>query len=220
MRTLAAALSLALPMAALAADADEAIRLLVERETGFPGRVEVSVGAPNSRLQLAPCARAEPFVPAGARLWGRTTLGLRCVEGAAWQAFLPVQVKIFAAAPVAARALAQGETVSPSDLQQEEIEITRYPVGAIADPAQLADKQLSRSLAAGQPLLREYFRARPVLAQGDTVRLLYQGKNFTVSSQGRALSHARDGQGVTVVTESGKSVSGIARPGGVVELSN
>ena len=218
-RQLAAVLGLALPLAALAADPAEQFRLMVEREAGFPGRVEVSVGSPNARLQLAPCARIEPFIPAGARLWGRTTLGLRCVEGAAWQAFVPVQVKIFAAAPVAARALAQGSSVAPSDLQEEEVEVTRFPAGAIADPAQLADKLLSRPVAAGQPLLREYLRARPVLAQGDTVTLLYQGRNFSVSTQGRALAHALDGQNVTVVTESGRNVSGIARPGRIVELS-
>jgi len=218
MRPIAAFLLCSLPLAA-AADPAEQFRLMVERESGFPGRVEVSVGSPNARLQLAPCARIEPFIPAGARLWGRTTLGLRCVEGAAWQAFVPVQVRIFASAPVAARALPQGASVSPSDLQDEEIEVTRFPAGALADPSQLADKQLTRPLAAGQPLLREYLRARPVLAQGDTVKLLYLGKNFSVSTQGRALSHALDGQNVTVVTESGRNVSGIARPGRIVELN-
>jgi flagella basal body P-ring formation protein FlgA len=218
MKRAAALLSLALPLAALA-DPAEQVRLLVEREAGFPGRVEVSVGNPNTRLQLAPCARMEPFIPAGARLWGRTTLGLRCVEGATWQVFIPVQVKIFAPAPVAARSLPQGQPVTAADLQMEEVEVTRFPAGAFVDPAQLADKQLSRAVAAGQPLLRDYFRARPVLAQGDTVKLVYQGKNFMISSQGRALSHAVDGQTVTVVTESGRNVSGVARPGRIVELS-
>jgi flagella basal body P-ring formation protein FlgA len=220
MNKIAVALLLALPAVALAGDPAEEIRLMIEREGGFAGRVEVSVGNPNARLQLAPCARMEPFIPPGTRLWGRTTLGLRCVEGAAWRAYLPVHVRVFAAAPVAARALAQGQTVAPSDLQQQEIEITRFPIGAIADPAQLADKQLARALAAGQPLLRDHFRPRPVLAQGDSVRVVYQGTNFSVATQGRALSHALDGQSVTVVTESGRSVSGIARPGRVVELSH
>jgi flagella basal body P-ring formation protein FlgA len=211
--------ALALPFGALADPADQ-VRLLVEREAGFPGRVEVSIGNPNSRLQLAPCARMEPFIPQGARLWGRTTLGLRCVEGAAWQAFIPVHVRIHAMAPVAARPLAQGQAVTAADLQMEEIEVTRFPAGAIADPAQLADKQLARPLATGQPLLREHLRARPVLAQGDSVKLVYQGANFSVATQGRALAHALDGQSVTVVTESGRHVSGIARPGRVVQLSH
>ena len=219
MKKLAALLTLSLPLAAAAADPSEQVRLLVEREAGFPGRVEVTVGQPSSRLHLAPCARVEPFIPAGARLWGRTTLGLRCVEGATWQTFVPVQVTIWAMAPVAARALAAGQPVGADDLQMEEVEVTRYPAGSLADPAQLADKLLTRALPAGRPLLRSDLRARPVLAQGDSVKLLFRGRNFTVSTQGRALAYALDGQNVTVATDSGRNVTGIARPGHIVELT-
>ena len=73
--------------------------------------------------------------------------------------------------------------------------------------------------SAGQPLLRDGFRARPVLAQGDTVKLLYSGQGFSVSTQGRALSGAVDGQSVRVVTDSGRTISGTARPNRVVELT-
>src|SRR3989344_4914921 len=53
--------------------------------SGLPLRMEVSVASLDSRLRLAPCARVEPYLPVGARLWGRTRLGLRCVEGqTAW----------------------------------------------------------------------------------------------------------------------------------------
>ena len=198
----------------------EQLRVFLEKETtGFAGRIEVSIGTPGSRLQLAPCANPQPFVPAGARLWGRTTLGVRCVEGATWQVFLPVHIKVFGQAPVATRQLNAGDSLSDSDLRFDEIELTRYPLGAIADLSQLADKQLSRPIAAGQPLLRDGFRARPVLAQGDTVKLLYSGQGFSVSTQGRALSGAVDGQSVRVVTDSGRTISGTARPNRVVELT-
>ena len=49
--------------------------------TQSPLRMEVSVGALDERLRLAPCARVEPYLPAGARLWGRTRLGLRRRDG-------------------------------------------------------------------------------------------------------------------------------------------
>ena len=55
-----------------------------------PLRMEVEVGALDERLRLAPCARVEPYLPAGARLWGRSRLGLRCLEGATrWNVFCP-----------------------------------------------------------------------------------------------------------------------------------
>src|SRR4051794_3646230 len=99
MKKALAALLCLLPAPAIADEPADALRLYVEREAG-PGRVELSVGKPSNRLQLAPCAEMEPFVPPGARLWGRTTLGVRCVSGATWQAFLPVHVRIYGQAQV------------------------------------------------------------------------------------------------------------------------
>jgi flagellar basal body P-ring formation protein FlgA len=59
-----------------------------------PLRMEVTVGALDSRLRLAPCAQVQPYVPTGSRLWGKTRLGLRCVTGESkWQVFLPVTVQ-------------------------------------------------------------------------------------------------------------------------------
>ena len=57
-------------------------------------RMIVTVGALDSRLSLAPCAAIEPYVPNGLRLWGKTRIGVRCLDGAVrWNVFLPVQVK-------------------------------------------------------------------------------------------------------------------------------
>ena len=200
-------------------DSPELLRLYLQKETaGVPGRVEVSIGNPNSRLQLAPCNNMQPFLPTGANLWGRSTLGVRCTEGATWQVFLPVHVRVYGQAPVAARPLNAGENLVAADIRFEEVELSRYAAGAIADPTQLEDKQLARQVAAGQPLMRDQFRARPVLGPGDMVKLVYSGPGFAVSTQARALTAATDGQSVRVVTESGKTISGTARPNRVVEL--
>jgi flagella basal body P-ring formation protein FlgA len=40
-----------------------------------------------------------------------------------------------------------------------------------------------------------------------------------VSSEGKALNNASDGQVVQVRAASGQTISGIARPGGMVEVS-
>lgn len=205
--------------AAADSDAPEQLRLFLEKETsGVAGRVEVSVGAPHTRLNLAACRDMQPFVPAGTRLWGRTTLGVRCVEGAVWQVFLPVNIRIFGQGPVASRALNAGDGLTEADVRFEEIELTRYPVGAIADIAQVGDKQLSRPVTAGQPLTRDLFRARQVVAQGDSVKVVYSGPGFAVSTQARALSGANEGQTVRVMTESGKTLTGTAKSGRVVEI--
>lgn len=195
------------------------VRLFVESQTGnLAARVEVTVGQPDSRLQLAPCLKAEPFLPAGARLWGRSWVGLRCVDGARWSVTIPVEVKVYGPALVAARALAANQPVGAADVQTQEIELSKESASVFADARSLDGRLLTRPLAAGQALRTDYFRAAPVIAQGDAVRLVARGPGFSVSTDALALQHAGDGQAIRVKTEAGRVVTGVARAGRVVEV--
>ena len=195
------------------------VRLYLEKATaGLPGRVEVKIGRLDERLQLAPCAQVEPYVPGNARLWGKTQIGLRCISGASWNVFLPVEVKVFGHALVASRPIAYGQTVSQEDLQLEEVELSREPGVAVTDAQTLDGKTSTRAIAQGQILRSEHFRAPPAVAAGDTVRLVFTGNGFSVSASGRSLGAAADGMPVRVQTESGRVVQGTARAGRVVEM--
>lgn len=182
-------------------------------------RVEVTLGQLDPRLQLAPCARIESFLPANTRLWGRTRVGLRCTAGAGWTVQLPVTVRVFGPALVAARPLAVGQAPTAADLQTAEIEWTREPQGVVTDEAQLDGRVLARTIAAGQPLPLAALRAPQVVAAGDPVRLQGQGAGFTVGADAVALGAALDGQPVRVRTESGRVLTGTARAGRRVEVS-
>ena len=59
--------------------------------SALPLRMEVSVGSLDSRLRLAPCARVEPYLPVGARLWGRTRLVSRLDARLSGSGCLPQQ---------------------------------------------------------------------------------------------------------------------------------
>ena len=159
--------------------------------TGLPGRVEVTVGAIDGRLRLSPCAQMVPFMPAGARLWGRSLIGVRCQDtgpgGPGWSVLIPVEVKVFGQALVATRPLQAGDTPSLDALTLQEIELTREPPGVLIDLAQVPDSILTRALAAGQPLRREHLRPRPVIATGDMVKLVASGIGFSVTGYGKAL---------------------------------
>lgn len=197
----------------------QAVRMLLERETtGLPGRVALEFGVLDPRTRPAPCARVEPFLPGGARPWGRTTIGLRCSDGAPWSTFLPVNVRVFAPVLVASRSLSAGQSLAGEDYRIEEIDLTQQPPGAVQDAAFALDKVLSRPVASGQPLRREHFRLRPLVTPGDPVRLVYEGEGFTVSTEAKALGAATDGQPVRVQTESGRVVTGIAAGPRMVRL--
>jgi flagellar basal body P-ring formation protein FlgA len=176
-----------------------------------PGaRVEVEVGSLDARLKLAPCARITPYVPQGARLWGRARLGLRCDEGARWNVYLPVTVKVYAQALIAVQALPAGSVVDASQLRLDEVDLAAEASPVVVRAQTAAGRTLVRALRPGQPLREADLKARQWFAAGDTVRVITQGSGFAISADGQALNPGIDGQVVKVRTEGGRVVSGRA----------
>ncbi|MBL0423323.1 flagellar basal body P-ring formation protein FlgA [Ramlibacter sp. AW1] len=186
---------------------------------GF-SRFEITPGRwPASLSRLAPCERAEYFLPPGMRGWGRASVGMRCLQGARWTVMLPVTVATWGPAWVAARALPAGAQLAAEDLQQQEVELTLEPAAPVGDVAGLEGRTLLRTVPAGQPLRLDMTRATPVVQAGDPVRLRVVGSGFQITSSGQALGSAGAGQSVRVRTEAGKVLSGVAREGRVVEIA-
>jgi flagella basal body P-ring formation protein FlgA len=193
---------------------------LRQETTGLPGEVGVQVGAVDERLGLAPCAQLQPFVPPGARLWGNTTVGVRCIGANAWTVYVPVQIKVTGTYLTAARPLSQGQVLGPDDLVARTGELTQMPAGVLLQPAQALGKAMTSGISGGEPLRADMLRAPTILQSNQPVKVLAKGPGFVVSAEGRALNNAADGQTVQVRVASGQVIAGIVRQGPVVELSN
>ena len=173
-------------------------------------RVELEVGELDPRLKLAPCERIEPFVPNGTRLWGKSRIGLRCMAGpVAWKVYLPVTVKVFGQALVAAGPLQAGAELTVLDLRYAEVDLGSLTTPAFTDASRLAGRVLTRALAAGEPVRGDALRTRQWFGAGEIVTLTAMGRGFAVSSEGQALSPGMEGQPVRVRTESGRIVTGL-----------
>jgi flagella basal body P-ring formation protein FlgA len=209
------------PGAQPSAELAERIRLLVDERVlpgGGGGEVEVTVGEPDARLKLAPCGRMEPFVPSGARLLGRTSLGVRCVEGASWVVYVPVQIKLYVDAWVAARPIPRGQPVGPDDVRIDRVDVAPLNGNALLPDASVAGRTALRSLNPGDPLRRDALRAPTVVQPGDAVQVVAVGTGFAAQSPGKALTLAADGQTTQVSLPGGRVLTGVARPGGIVEV--
>lgn len=182
-------------------------------------RLDVQLAPMPARSALAPCARAEPFLPQGARAWGRVTVGVRCVDGASWTTLVPVTVRAWAVGGVAAQPLAAGTVPGPADVREQEIEVTREFVLPMPNLQAAQGQALTRPLAAGQPLRADMLRTVAAVQAGDPVRLRIAGAGFSVTTTGQALSSAADGQTLRVRTELGKVLTGVAREGRVVDVT-
>jgi len=185
-----------------------------------PGlRAEITVGEIDSRLRLAPCDRTEVFLRPGGRLWGRSFVGYRCLQNPGWSVSVPVNVRYFGVAMVAARPIAALQPISPAAVRQEEVELTREPGGIATDWEQIDEHVSTRALEPGQPLALASLRSIPAVGQGDMVKLVGVGSGFQISTDGTAMATVAAGEAVRVRTESGHTLSGIARKGRVVEVS-
>lgn len=191
---------------------------LEQQASGLAGDIEIVMGELDPRNKLAPCQGFEPFLPNGFKLWGKTMLGIRCVEGATWSTYLPVQIKVHAPVLLAARPIQVGQTLSADDYRTERMEVTQWSPGALISAEQLSGKVAQRTILPNQALRRDMFRAQAVISSGDAVKIIMNGKGFVVSSEGKALTQGADGDTVQIVTRFGRSISGTARPGKVVEI--
>lgn len=212
--------------AALEAGTAAQVRELVGAHLQLPDtardsmRVAIEIGQLDPRLRLAPCRRIEPQLPPLGRLWGRTRIGLRCVEGEKhWQVWLPVEVKVFAPALAPARQLAAGTVLAAEHLQLSEVDWAARPQLPLTRAEDVIGRALSRAVQAGQSLHATDLRRRQWFAAGDTVRLRARGDGFTVSGEGQALGAGVEGQTVRVRTESGRVLSGLPVGAHQVEVS-
>jgi flagella basal body P-ring formation protein FlgA len=193
-------------------------QFLQAQASGLPGQVTVKAGAIDPRMSLAACPAPEAFLQPGARAWGKTTVGVRCTAPAAWTVYIQAQVSVQADYVTAAVPLAQGQPVELGQLAVMKGDIASMPNGIITDPAQAVGRTPVVSLAAGTPLRLDTLKSRPVVQQGQSVRLVSNGNGFSVSSEARAIGNAAEGQVVQVRTPAGAVVSGTARAGGLVEV--
>jgi flagella basal body P-ring formation protein FlgA len=182
-------------------------------------RVEIEAGRLDPRLRLAPCERIEPYLPPGARAWGRSRVGLRCVQGSTpWNVYLPVTVKVFAPAWVAASALPVGAELQPEMLRKAEVDWAAMAAPPLLDASQLVGRQLARPLPGGAAVRLVDLKQRQWFASGDTVQLVARGSGFSVSGEGQAMGPGVEGQPVRVRIDNGRVLSGQAVGRNRVEL--
>lgn len=199
---------------------DEALHQGQETPAGgasMPLRMEVQLGQLDSRLRLAACARVEPYLPAGSRLWGRTRLGLRCLQGAVpWNVFLPITVKAWGPAWVLQTAVPAGRPLTAEDAVQGEVDWAEDSAPVFANAQDWVGMVAARPLASGQALRQNMLRPPPLFAAGAQVQVMVNGGGFAVSASGKAMAAAGAGQTVRVRMDNGRLVSGTVSPEGVV----
>jgi flagella basal body P-ring formation protein FlgA len=194
-----------------------ALAFLQQQSAGLPGKIDITVAQAFPR-GLTTCTALEPFMPTGARLWGRTTVGVRCAGERPWTIYLQARVSLHATYYLAARAMAPGEVLTAADLVARDGDLTGLPQAIVTDPSQAIGSVSLARIAGGMPLRRDMLKSASAIAIGQTVRVVAAGDGFSISSEGSAMNNASPGQQVRVKTANGQIISGIVKDGATVEI--
>ena len=209
-------------MPVTAADLAKALTLVEQAAAQMAppaARVSAVPGAMDPRLKLAPCQRAEPFLPPAVPAWGRTRVGLRCAQGpVAWTVYLPVQVQAWAPALAPHSALPAGHVLTEADLAPVPTDWAARNDPPLGHLAAAVGRTLARAAMPGQPLRQSDLRRKQWFASGDTVKVVASGPGFSVVGEGLALADGLDGQR-TRVQLLVRDLSGAVSPGRVLNAT-
>ncbi len=197
-----------------------ALDAALPQDASFPLRTEVVMGSLDSRLRLAPCARVEAHLPPGSRLWGRSRIGLRCVEGPRrWNVYVPVTIKAFGPAWVVKRPVDAGATLSQDDAELAEVDWAAHPSGVLARADMWVGQQTAFALTPGLTLRENAVRPQRAFGAGDQVRVNSSGSGFSISATGLALTAGLVGQSARVRLPGGRVITGLVQPDQTVEIA-
>lgn len=192
----------------------------VRTSESAPLRMEVTVGALDSRLKLASCAKVEPYLPPGTRLWGKTRLGLRCLEGASrWNVFLPVTISAYGPAWVIKGSVASGSVLTESDALETEVDWAEESSPIMSKPSQWVGQVAARTLSTGQALRQGMIRPAQAFQAGTQVRVVAQGAGFQITGDAQAVSAGVVGQPARVKMSNGRVMSGVVLDNRTVMLA-
>jgi flagella basal body P-ring formation protein FlgA len=193
-----------------------AMEFIQAKTQGLPGKVTLKVDEIDPRIVLAACSQMEAFLPAGASLLGKTSVGVRCTEKNGWSLFMSVTITSTMNMLISSKPLQQGQVISAGDFNIQSGEISQP--GVVTEAAQVVGKVVKFSIGAGQLLKQDMFRLPYAVKQGQPVQLFTEGNGFKLRSVGIAMNNAAAGQAAQVKVPSGQIISGIAQSNGSVEV--
>lgn len=194
-----------------------ALAFLQQQTLGLPGKIKITV-APTFPRGLAACTTLEPFMPTGARLWGMTSVGVRCAGAKPWTLYLRARIAIESTYYLAARQIEAGAVVTAQDLLARDGDLSNLPRAIITDPSQAIGSTALVRISAGMPLRQDVLKSVSAVTIGQTVRVVAQGQGFQISSEGSVMNNAAPGQQVRVKMAGGQIISGIVMDGATVQV--
>ncbi|MDL2284684.1 flagellar basal body P-ring formation protein FlgA [Oxalobacter sp. OttesenSCG-928-P03] len=194
-------------------------QFLIDKTRDLPGKTEIAITPLDSRLKLPACRQPVAYLSQGARIWGRTTVAIRCEAPEVWRIMVKAHVRIHTDYLAAAKVLPQGHVIRESDLVLVNGDITAMRPGVLTGKEHAIGRTVTRSMQPGTAIWAEHLRAKQAIQQGQTVRIISRGPGFSISGEGLAINSAGEGQVAKAKMPNGSIIRGIAKADGVIEIN-
>ncbi|MDD4912279.1 MAG: flagellar basal body P-ring formation chaperone FlgA [Sideroxydans sp.] len=195
---------------------ETAMAFLQAQIKNIPGKVSPQITPLDKRITLPACEPLEAYLPTGAQLIGKTSIGVRCNQKVGWSVLLQADIKVTIDRLVANAPLPQGLVLTAEHFTVQTGEMGQP--NTLTTPDQAIGRTLKFAIGAGQVLRLDMLRPLFVVQQGQTVRIKVSTPSFIVSSQGTALNDATEGQAIRIKLSSGQVISAIAMHDGSAEV--
>ncbi len=178
----------------------------------------IRVGKLDSRLALTRCEQAlTTFLPAGAQLAGKTTVGVRCEGRKPWTVYVPATINVSGTFIAATRSLPRGHILGYDDVEPKEQNQAEIPWGSVSDLEQVIGMELKRPVNAGGALTSAMLGKPEVIKRGQQVTVYSGSGGLQVSVAGVAMASGAEGERVKIRNARSKRIiEGTVRADGSV----
>lgn len=160
---------------------------------------EIRVSQLDPRLRLAMCEeKPAAFLPAGAKLRGRITVGIRCHGQKPWTVYIPANIRVFQQVVTATRPITRGVKLSERDVTRIRKEVSGLRAGYYTKPAQVIGKITKKSVVEGEVFSTRGLKAPMLVRNGEQVTIIASVGSLRVRTKGTALKDAAMGERITV----------------------
>jgi len=186
---------------------------------GVNSTTRVTIGIIDAHIKLAPCSTIDFFLPNNSNQRGNIRLGVRCIAPQAWSLFVSASVLEPKTYLITRTALDKDHVIDKQDVVATEVFQTHTPIGALSDAQQILGRSLTHPLLAGATLRNTDLHPEPSLARGQAVKIVSVGSGFKITRTGQLLANTNPGQNAQVRTASKQVITGVARSGGIIEIT-
>jgi flagella basal body P-ring formation protein FlgA len=182
---------------------------------------EIHISSMDQLLKLNLCdTPLEATLAPGAKLFGKTTVEVRCTGTKPWKIFVPANLTLYENVLAAARTIVRGEVLGADDLTVVTQKVSSSSQTYFRNAEQAIGFVAKRSIQAGKIITAYMLQAPRLVKRGQEVILMATTPLMEVRMKGQALSDGAKGDVIQVRNVSSKRVvEGVVTGTGVVRVN-